>query len=86
MRNGKVFNVKDNPTLSTTSLSTCSKPILHEIEGTLEMQKMILQVLARKENVAKGLSSYASPSTSQADLNRLKKETCMMLQDTCTTR
>jgi hypothetical protein len=85
MCNGKVFNVKDNPALSTTSLSTRSKPILHEIEGTLEMQKMILRVLARKENVAKGLSSYASPSTSQADLNRLK-ETCMMLQDTCTTR
>jgi hypothetical protein len=78
----KVFNVKGTLTLSTTHLSTLSKPPLHDIEGTLEMQKMILQGLARKENIAKGLSQCESRSTSQADLNCLQKEACIALQKT----
>jgi hypothetical protein len=81
-RRGKVFNVKGNLTLSTTHLSTLSKPTHYDIEGTLGMQRMILQGLARKENVANGLSECESRSTSQADLNHLKKEACMVLQDT----
>ena len=81
-RRGKVFNVKGNLSLSTSNLSMLSKPPRHDIEGTLEMQKMVLQGLARQENAVNGLSECESRSTSQTDLNNLKKEACMLLQDT----
>ena len=81
-RRGKVFNVKGNLTLSTTNLNMLSKPLRYDIEGTLEMQKMILHGLARKENVPNGVSGCESRSTSQTDLDCLEKEACMVLQDT----
>jgi len=42
---------------STGEFKGATKRDMHEIEGTLEMQRMLLQKLAQKENTAKGLIS-----------------------------
>jgi hypothetical protein len=46
-RKDTVFSVKSNLTLSTTRVSMPLSPPLHNIKGTLEMQKMALQELAK---------------------------------------
>ena len=81
----RVFNDKGTLTLWAILRNTTLKLALHEVEGTLKMQRMILQTLASKENTAKGLSeseSQSPASISQIDLDHLKKETCLMLRDT----
>lgn len=49
-------NVKPSSTSTANPKSTSTRDI-YEIEGTLEMQKMLLQKLAQQENTAKGLIS-----------------------------
>jgi hypothetical protein len=48
----------------------------------LEEQKMLLQSLAMKENAAKGFSGLGWDLLSHADLDNLKKDVCMILQET----
>jgi hypothetical protein len=55
-KGGRIFNEGSR---NATSQSVAIKPNkenrdLHDIEGTLEMQKMLLQKLARRENIEKG--------------------------------
>jgi hypothetical protein len=47
----------------------------------LEEQTMLLQSLAMKENVAKDLGDTGMRHLVYADLERIKKDTCTMLQD-----
>jgi hypothetical protein len=73
-----MFNVKSDLSLWTTQVSMRWKPPTRDTKGTLEMQKMVLQGLARKESVANVLSLKLR-SMSQADLNDARKEACMVL-------
>ncbi|KAF2180783.1 hypothetical protein K469DRAFT_591366, partial [Zopfia rhizophila CBS 207.26] len=62
-----------------------SKRTPYEIEGILEVQRMLLQKLAAQENAVKGLLGYElkSPTpTLKADLDCLKKDTSLAIQAT----
>ncbi|KAF2179940.1 hypothetical protein K469DRAFT_673459 [Zopfia rhizophila CBS 207.26] len=81
----RVFNDKKTLAIPITRPNPSSKRTLYEIEGILEVQRMLLQKLAAQENVVKGLSGYElqSPtSTPKADLDRLKKDTGLAIQAT----
>jgi hypothetical protein len=47
----------------------------------LEEQKMLLQSLAMKENAATDFGDRDVKHSVYADLERIKKDTCIMLQD-----
>jgi len=79
-RIARVFNDKGIPTMSISRPGKELKKNRNEIYEVLEEQKMLLQSLALKENIVKGLSGYEQvQSLSQANLNLLKEDTCLML-------
>jgi len=72
-KNRKVFNcTKTLPVLKMRPTAGSTR-VVYEIEGTLEIQRMLLHKLATQENIVKGLSMYQSQSTrsiSKADLEQ----------------
>jgi hypothetical protein len=81
-RKARVFNDKGFLALSLTRPNADAKKHRSNICAIFEEQKMLLQSLALKENAAKGLAECEPQSSSfKTDLNRLKEDTCFMLQD-----
>jgi hypothetical protein len=54
-KGGRIFNEgSHHATQSVATKPNKENRDLHDVEGTLEMQKMLLQKLARRENIEKG--------------------------------
>ena len=80
-RRARRFNDKGGLSLPEIHVGAGVKVNLHEMHGALEEQKILLQSLAMKENVVKGFSGCKLQSLSLTDLDYLKKETCILIQE-----
>lgn len=83
-RNPNTSTIERMPKQSRSSIIDCNvdseRP--KRVDGNLEMQRMLLQDLARRENAAKGFGPQNVPFTPvlEEDVDRLKKDTVQALR------
>lgn len=83
--NIRVFNDKGQTRNEVAKGKRNAKRVTYEIEGILEVQKMLLLKLAGQENRMKGFSQGVTggkDAQSKADLEQLKVDTAQAVQAT----
>jgi hypothetical protein len=71
---------EDQPTARLIASARKGEKDFREAEGTLEMQRMVLQKLAKRENQAKGFQSETmSTEASTISLEELRRKTTQAL-------
>ncbi|KAH7111357.1 hypothetical protein B0J11DRAFT_512213 [Dendryphion nanum] len=84
---GRVFNDRGQPQIRSTRPEGSTRRKTNEMEGILEVQRMLLQKLASQENQVKGFSQgikggRGEEAQLQGDLEQLRVDTAQAIQAT----